>query len=401
MDERRLTIVLEQAAEQGGTERVVELVLRSHPAARVLSPDFRATNVPAGARPSWLDRVEPFALRAQRRRPLWAPRYARWVARAPLPDSTQTVLSFSGHGWALAAAAPAGVPHVSYVTGLPRSLYGEAARYRRAEPLALRPALRAAQPWLRAEHARLIRRADKVLTNSRTSARDLGEAYGIAAEVLHPPVRSDFFTPAARERRHVLVVGRLVSHKRIEDAIEAARLAGLPVVVAGSGPQLQRLRAQAGPHARFTGWVSDEQLRELYRSAIAFVCPSVEEFGIVMAEAQACGTPVVAPRAGGALDIVEDGLTGRLVEDACAHTLAAALRDVRQDPVACRRSGERFGERRFVARLDEVLYAAAASTAAAARASGLRASTPPAAARAAALAYAHADGSSSERTAAT
>jgi glycosyltransferase involved in cell wall biosynthesis len=398
---RHLTIVLEQAAEQGGTERVVELVLRHHPQARVLSPDFRATNVPAGARPQWLDRVEPFALRAQRRRPLWAPRYARLIAGAPLPDTTKLVLSFSGHGWALAAAAPPGVPHVSYVTGLPRSLYGEAARYRRQEPPALRPALRAAKPWLRAHHARLIRRPDRILTNSRAAARDLGTAYGIAAEVLHPPVRTDFFTPAPRERRHLLVVGRLVGHKHVESAVEAARLAGLPVVVAGSGSHLQRLRAQAGPHARFTGWVSDAQLRELYRSAIAFVCPSVEEFGIVMAEAHACGTPVVAPRAGGALDIVEDGVTGRLVDDHSARGLAAALRDLPQDAAACRRSGERFGERRFVARLDEVLYAAAASTASAARCSGRRASTAPAAARAAELAGAQADGSSSERTAAT
>jgi glycosyltransferase involved in cell wall biosynthesis len=399
---RHLTIVLEQAAEQGGTERVVELVLRRHPDARVLSPDFRATNVPAESAPWWLERVEPFALRAARRRPLWAPRYARRIARAPLPATTELVLTFSGHGWALAAAAPTGVPHVSYVTGLPRSLYGEAARYRSAEPPLLRPALRIAQPLLRTHHAHLIRRADRVLTNSRASARDLAAAYGIEAQVVHPPVRTDFFTPAARPRRYALVVARLVAHKRVELAIEAARLAGLPVVVAGSGPQLERLRARSGPHAQFTGWVSDEQLRELYRGAVALVCPSVEEFGIVMAEAHACGTPVVAPRAGGALDIVADGVTGRLVEDTTARGFAAGLRHVPCEEEACRRSGARFGEERFIARLRaELQAAAAASTASAVRASGSAESTAPAAVRAAALAYAHAEASSSDRTAAT
>jgi len=398
---RHLTIVLEQAAEQGGTERVVETVLRHHPAARVLSPDFQETNVPAGSEPWWLDRVEPFALRAPRRRPLWAPRYARRIARSPLPASTELLLTFSGHGWALAAAAPPGVAHVSYMTGLPRSLYGEAARYRSAEPPPLRPVLRAALPWLRADHARLVRRADRVLTNSRASAHDLAAAYGIDAQVLHPPVRTEFFTPAHRARRHVLVVARLVPHKRVESAVEAARLAGLPVVVAGSGPQLERLRANAGPHARFTGWVSDEQLRELYRGAIALLCPSTEEFGIVMAEAQACGTPVVAPRAGGALDIVEDERTGRLADDPSPRGLAAALRDVPLDAGACRASGARFSEERFVAVLGAVLgaYAPAASTAETARSSGARASTAPAAPRAASLACAQADGSSSARTA--
>jgi glycosyltransferase involved in cell wall biosynthesis len=397
-----VTIVLEQAAEQGGTERVVELVLRHHPDARVLSPDFRATNVPPASAPWWLRRVEPFALRAAQRRPLWAPRYARRIARSPLPATTELLLTFSGHGWALAAAAPPGVAHVSYVTGLPRSLYGEAARYRSAEPLLLRPALRAALPLLRADHARLIGRVDRVLTNSRASARDLAAAYGVDAQVLHPPVRTDFFTPAPRERRFALVVARLVAHKHVELAIEAARLAGLPVVVAGSGRELERLRARSGPHAQFTGWVSDEQLRELYRGAVALVCPSVEEFGIVMAEAHACGTPVVAPRAGGALDIVDEGVTGRLVDDVTARGLAAALRSVPQDAGACRRSGARFGEERFAGHLRQALQeAAAASTASAVRASGSVASTAPAAARAATLAYAQADASSSNRTAAT
>jgi len=90
---RRLTILLEQAAEQGGTERVVEAVLRHWPDARVLSPHFRQTNVPAEAEPWWLDRVEPFALRAQRRRPLLTPHYARRIARAPIP-ATDLLLSF-------------------------------------------------------------------------------------------------------------------------------------------------------------------------------------------------------------------------------------------------------------------------------------------------------------------
>jgi glycosyltransferase involved in cell wall biosynthesis len=352
--DRHLTIVLEQAAEQGGTERVVEVVLRHHPDARVVAPDFRETNVPDAERPPWLHRVEPFALAGARRRPLWSPRYARRIARAPLP-ATDAVLSFSGHGWALAAAAPLGTPHVSYVTGLPRSLYGEARRYRRDEPLMLRPLLRAALPWMRADHARLVRRPDRILTNSHASAHALGGRYGIAAEVLHPPVRADFFTPAPRDRRHVLVVSRLVTHKRVEEAVEAARLAGLPVVVAGGGRRLEQLRAAAGPHATFTGWVDDQRLRELYRSAVALVCPSVEEFGIVMAEALACGTPVVAPRLGGALDIVENGRTGWLTDDATPRGYAAALRDVRHDVDACRTGGARFSERRFIERLGEIL----------------------------------------------
>jgi glycosyltransferase involved in cell wall biosynthesis len=109
---------------------------------------------------------------------------------------------------------------------------------------------------------------------------------------------------------------------------------------------------------RFTGYVDDAELRELYRSSRALICPSIEEFGMVMAEAQACGTPVIAPRAGGALDIVRDGETGLLLERIEADTLATAVRELDRrsfDPQAVAVSAERFSEQRFIAGLDRVL----------------------------------------------
>ena len=77
---------------------------------------------------------------------------------------------------------------------------------------------------------------------------------------------------------------------------------------------------------RFTGWVADDELVELYRGAKALVHPTVEEFGLTMAEAMATGTPVVAPRSGGALDVVSDPATGILVDRVDGRSLADALR---------------------------------------------------------------------------
>jgi glycosyltransferase involved in cell wall biosynthesis len=109
---------------------------------------------------------------------------------------------------------------------------------------------------------------------------------------------------------------------------------------------------------RFTGFVDDDELRELYRSSRALIHPSVEEFGIVMAEAHACGTPVIAPRGGGALDIVSDGKTGLLLDRVDPDSIAAAVRELEQRAFKwqdCRKSAERFSEREFIARLDRVL----------------------------------------------
>ena len=319
----------------------------------MLAPIFTDSNVPAEHRPDWAARVEPIGPPRRRRRPLLAALYAREVARAPIDDA-EVVLSFTGHGWAFAARAP-GAPHVAYVSGLPRSLYHEAAAYRRAEPLLLRPFWCAALPRLRAHNCRLMQGPDRLVTNSRASAAALRERCGVDAAVVHPPVRTAFFTPAERDRRHVLFVGRLLGHKYADVAIEAALRAGIHPVVAGGGRLLPALRRRYEGRATFTGWVDDNKLRELYRSALVVVCPSVEEFGIVMAEAQACGTPVVAPRHGGALDIVRDGETGRLVDDPTPAAIARALRALPVDPQACRAVGASFSEDAFAGGMDELL----------------------------------------------
>jgi glycosyltransferase involved in cell wall biosynthesis len=176
--------------------------------------------------------------------------------------------------------------------------------------------------------------------------------------VLHPPVRTDFFTPAPAPRRHFLVVARLVPHKRVDVAVEAFRGIDHELVVAGGGPCLDALRASAPPNVRFTDYVEDAELRDLYRSSLALLCPSVEEFGIVMAEAHAAGTPVIAPNAGGAREIVEEGVTGLLLDRFDAGSLASAVETAarhRFSSSGCRASAERFAEHRFTAALDRVL----------------------------------------------
>jgi glycosyltransferase involved in cell wall biosynthesis len=356
MDGTGLVIVGEQMTELGGTERIMGAFGRAYPRATLVAPEFTRADRPPGESHPFRASTKT-AWRARVRHQYLLPLYSRRMRRVELGPAS-VVLSMGSHGWSMAARAPFRARHLVYYTGPSPSLYTRPSWYLRAHPALARPLVRAAMPLLRAHNSRLVQRADRMLSSSSWASAEIARLQHRESEVLHPPVQTDFFTPAERKRKHLLFVARLVPHKRLEDVIDAVRSLDDELVVVGHGPLLKRLPETAPPSVHFTGYVGDAELRELYRSSRALICPSIEEFGMVMAEAQACGTPVIAPRAGGALDIVRDGETGLLLERVDAGSLAAAVRELdRQsfDPRACAAFAQRFSEQRFIARFDRVL----------------------------------------------
>jgi len=171
---------------------------------------------------------------------------------------------------------------------------------------------------LRAWDVSSAARVHHFVANSRFVAQRIQAYYGRAAEVIHPPVDVEFFTPgpAGKDGKgYCLMVSALAPYKKVEQGMAACEKLGLELRVAGEGPERERLAAMAGPRVRFLGKVDDERLRELYRGARLFLQPGVEDFGIASVEALACGTPVVAAGRGGILDVVEDGRHGVLYPD--------------------------------------------------------------------------------------
>ncbi|MEO0511392.1 MAG: glycosyltransferase [Planctomycetota bacterium] len=247
-------------------------------------------------------------------------------------------------------APPPGVPHLCYCHTPPRYVWSQARQYGgglRGLGLGLfGPALRA---WDRESSG-----VTRFLANSTHTAGEIRRCYGRDADVLFPPVRTGFFTPDASIPRgdHWLVVGALEPYKRFDLAIAAANALGHPLTVVGGGSEQARLRSMAGPTVTFAGRVDDERLRREYRTARCLLFPQVEDFGIVAVEALACGTPVVARAAGGALDTVDDE-TGSLFSESSVDALTAAIRSCpAPGPVvaaACRASAERFSTAAFEA----------------------------------------------------
>ncbi len=197
-------------------------------------------------------------------------------------------------------------------------------------------------------------RADRYVAISHHVAGRIRRYYNRDATVIYPPVDTAFFTPAASTKNgtpYALVVSALVPYKRIDIAIDAARLAGLPLKVVGDGPERARLERAAGPAATFLGRLPDADIRELYRAAAVTLLPGEEDFGIVPVEAQACGTPVVALARGGATETVVDGKTGVLVDDLSGPAFADGISRAvaaSYDAETIRRNAERFSRERFV-----------------------------------------------------
>ncbi len=250
--------------------------------------------------------------------------------------------------------APPGVPHLCYCHSPARYAWAQRADYAQGS-LLRRLGLAAYSPWFKNWDRRTANRATLMLANSAHIATRIARCYGREAPVVHPPVRTEYFTPDASVRREpfVFIVSALEPYKRVDAAIEAAVRAGRPLIIAGTGSDEPRLRAHAKQASaahlvRFVGRIDDDRLRDYLRRAHCLLYPQTEDFGITAVEAQACGTPVVALARGGALDTVDDPATGLLVPT--LEAFPSAMNRVTHNPAACRANALRFSEDRFAQR---------------------------------------------------
>lgn len=323
----RVALVHDYLTELGGAERVLQSLSELFPHAPIytLLYDAKLTQgVFEGKRihTSFLQKF-PFS-RARHRTYAWL----MPIAVEQFDLSQYDLVISSSASYAKGVLTKPSTLHISYCHTPIRYAWDDSHRYVKefGAPFLLRNLIPLFLNYLRIWDKEAALRVDAFVANSHFVKERIRKYYRVDATVVHPPVDTEFFSRAKRTPRNFfLAAGRLVAYKRFDLAVRSFTEMQLPLVVAGDGPELKKLKAIAGKTVVFAGRVSDEELRELYASAKALVFPQEEDFGIIAVEAMAAGCPVIAYRGGGALENVVEGVTGVFFDHERPSTLSKAV----------------------------------------------------------------------------
>ncbi len=288
----RVALVHDWLTGMRGGERVLEELCGLFPDASVFtlfhkpgSVSRRIESMPIHT--SFLNRIPG----AQRHYPYLLPLYPFAISQFNF-SGFDLILSVS-HAAAKGIHKPAGSTHICYCLTPMRYLWDMKSDYfQYADALGLkRAALGAVSYPLRHWDRTTARRVTYFIADSLHVRDRISKYYGRAAEIIYPPVDTDFFTPSANGRSHdfYLMVSALVPYKRVDVAIDAFNALGYPLIIVGAGPDREKLQGRAASNIEFKGFVSNDELRNLYRHSRGVVITAREDFGLVSLEAQAPG----------------------------------------------------------------------------------------------------------------
>ncbi len=359
----RVALVHDYLNQYGGAERVLEALRELFPDAPIytiihtpenLPPRFRDWDI----RTSFLNDL-PFVKK----------HYEKYLPLFPLAvesfnfDEYDLVISDSS-AWVKGIITGPGTLHISYCYTPMRfawdmyhlTLENKGKFYRRL----LIPVLHYLRTWDVASS----RRVDHFIAISTIVKERIKKYYGRDADVVYCPVDTETFTPdpSTKKEDFFLVVSRLKPYKRIDIAIEAFNRLGLPLVIIGDGPEKGRLMRMARPNIHFLGDMKgregDKIIASYYRRAQALIFPTLEDFGIVPLEAQACGTPVIAFRGGGAVESVIEGKTGTFFHPQSPEALVEAVKRFdpgKFDPDVLVKHAKKFGKEEFKKKIKRIV----------------------------------------------
>lgn len=325
----RIALVHDYLVQYGGAERVLEVFAEIFPDAPIytLVYDEKIFKSRFGRKKIYTSFLQSLPLSKSHHRsfPVLMP-----MAIESFDFSSYDVVLSDSNSYAKGIISGPGTLHICYCHTPMRYAWDDYYSYTENFTFAtlIRKAIPLAMNYIRLWDKISADRVDKFIANSNFVAKRINKYYRRSAKVIYPPVNVSFFgqDKKIKKENYFLIVGRLIPYKRFDLVIGAFNILGFPLKIIGDGPEAQRLKKTAKPNIEFLGWRSDAEVRDYYALARAFLFPQEEDFGIVALESLASGTPVIAYRGGGALEIIKEGLNGIFFDAQGVDAIVGAVR---------------------------------------------------------------------------
>ena len=346
----KIAVVHDYFTQLGGAEKVAEELYNMLPGADLFATVALKSKLPdtlrnVCIRTTWMQRL-PKLDKLYR---LYFPLYPFAVRSLNLSGYDLVVSSSSGY--AKGVRADANAVHVCYCHTPMRWAWSfDSYSARESFGGGLRAVLSALISGLRVWDRGASRQPDHFIANSMAVAERIYRVYERYSEVIVPPIDVERFTISEEPGTYYIVLARLVSYKRLDLAISACSQMGKDLVVIGTGPALQSLKASAGPTVRFVGRLSDSEVESYVANAKALIFPGEEDFGMAPLEVAAAGRPTIAYRGGGAVETVVEGVSGLFFDEQTTASLTDALSRFEQQswsPERIRQHAEAFSREVF------------------------------------------------------
>ncbi|MBU6157674.1 MAG: glycosyltransferase [Bacteroidetes bacterium] len=364
---KKIAIVHEWFDSYAGSERVVEQILNLFPQADLfalvdfLKPDQRGFLQNKTVTTTFIQKL-PFARK----------KFRNYLAFFPLAVEQIDLRGYdivisSSHAVAKGVLTASDQLHICYCHSPMRYAWDLYHQY--LEEAGLKKGIKAAFTKFFLHYLRLwdqsnSNRVNYFVANSAYIAARIKNVYQRTAAVIYPPVNTTQFEPASQKADYYFAAARMVPYKKLDLIAEAfSRMPDKKLIIAGSGPELKKVKNKAGSNVTIIPLLSHHSFKKYLTEAKAFVYAAEEDFGIVMAEAQAAGVPVIAFKKGGAAEIVKDGSTGILFDRQSPESLIEGVRRFESavfDPNAISLHAEQFATEQFAQNFSRYVDACAA-----------------------------------------
>jgi glycosyltransferase involved in cell wall biosynthesis len=318
----KIALVHDYLTQQGGAERVFELLCQHFPEADIFTSLYDPKNtIELGDRhvhTSVLQSI-PHASKYFR---LLAPFYYPAFRALDLQDYDLIISSSSSFAKCVRKNPLA--KHICFCHNVPRFLWDTQTYLREYREFQLfYPIILKIFQEMKRTDLIYAQEPDLYIANSQTVAQRIRNIYNKPTIAVNYPIDTQQFSYSDQKEKYHLVLSRLISYKRVDIIIDAFNQLGYPLIVSGTGPERHRLQSKAQKNIVFVGQVSDADRSQLLAKAQSVIVAALEDYGLVPIEANASGTPVISYGAGGVLDTQIPGKTGLFFEE----QTAASLRD--------------------------------------------------------------------------